>query len=92
VTDTPIIDAVVRAGCNKGCNYPDCEPACHPHALRMRRALREALPWEPSAEAVEAMAYARTSPYLPIKSEYTDAARIYRAQPIMRELYPEKFP
>jgi hypothetical protein len=48
VSGTPILDAAVRAGCNKGCNYPDCEPACHPHALRMERILHEAVPWSTS--------------------------------------------
>jgi hypothetical protein len=44
--DTPIIDAAVRAGCNQGCNYPDCEPACHAHRLRIERSLHSALPWD----------------------------------------------
>ena len=56
MTNTPILDEAVRAGCNQGCGYPDCEPTCHAHRERMERALRAALPWEPARKTIEAMA------------------------------------
>ncbi len=92
MTDTPIVDAAIRAGCEaRYCIYPTCihsNPACQRHLV----TLRAALPWDPTAEAVAAIAsiIARVAKnHAALFS--SEAIAAYRAQPIMRELYPEKF-
>jgi hypothetical protein len=53
-------------------------------------ALRAALPWDLPAERLDAMAeeYYGEAVYEDVKSALQD---VYRADPIMRELYPERF-
>ncbi len=85
MTDTPIIDAAHEAG-----------EAVYDQTGRKRdlliAALRAALPWDPTAEAVAATAgiIARVAKNHAALFR-TEAIAAYRAQPIMRELYPEKF-
>jgi hypothetical protein len=92
MADTPIIDAAVRAGCDmgeeclwpsEGCNQQGCALST---AAVVMDALRAALPWDLPAERLEAMAV----PFLPHKYEKLILAA-YRGDPIMRELYPERF-
>lgn len=59
MSETPHLDAAVRAGCSpwhdEDCTYPACD--CAPVVPDMiRTALRAAFPWTPSPETIEAMA------------------------------------
>ncbi len=104
MTDTPIIDAAIRAGCNavfnKPCEYPACSNC--DTKLTTLAALRAALPWDLPAERLEAMArarhdgtheHAKWGDYSDVwhKDDMTRTLIAYRADPIMRELYPERF-
>ena len=100
MTDTPIIDAAFRAGChaldiavgiNDGCRHPACD--CRNKKAAMLAALHAALPWDLPAERLEAMA---RGAFRIVGDEvppgYIRAVlAAYRADPIVRELYPEKF-
>jgi hypothetical protein len=110
MSDTPIIDAAIRAGCkaldaaigiDSDCRHPSCD--CGNKKTTMLAALRAALLWEPNAETIETMAGVayhvwfgeHASPKWDeavISKETWRAAALasYRAQPIMRELYPEQ--
>ncbi len=66
----------------------------------VRTALRAALPWDLPAERLEAMARAmfentvRNETWAGLRTKdpwCSNALAAYRADPIMRELYPEKF-
>jgi hypothetical protein len=88
VAYTPILDAAV-------CAYLAADTPIRGVANtheRIAAALRAALPWEPPAERLEAMARAafRFSGEPP-QGYIRAVLAAYRANPIMRELYPEKF-
>lgn len=110
MTDTPILDAAIHAGCltigTVGCVHPACMGSAGlcAAAKAIPAALRAALPWEPPAETIEAMAAAsyriwfgeHVSPKwgeAVISKDTWRAAGVvaYRADPIIRELYPEHF-
>ena len=90
---TPILDVAVHAACTvQELGYTDDAER------RVTAALRAALPWEPSSEQLEAMRDAimscdEESAWDSIASADCRKAALaaYRAQPIMRELYPEQF-
>jgi len=95
---TPIIDAVAREICISLEEDPDALDTRYElrgwrlYRSTARASLRAALPWELPAERLEAMARracpAPNAPTLWMEySEKTLAA--YRADPIMRELWPE---
>jgi hypothetical protein len=113
VSDTPILDAAIREGCNaevsgniSRCWFPDCADACDV-ATTSLAALRAALPWDLPAERLEAMArtynptsWAKIDQWKSIRPHDASAllanclefaVDAYRADPIMRELYPEQF-
>ena len=101
---TPILDEAIRAGCgmgeeclwpSDGCNENGCALGT---AALVLDALRAALPWDLPAEQLEAMRDAimscdEESAWDSIASADCRKAALaaYRAQPIMRELYPEQF-
>jgi hypothetical protein len=91
MAETPIIDAAIRAGCVSGkanCRWPECRN-CETHPTAAFVVLRAALPWDLPAERLEAMARAiwgRADSY-----HVRMILDAYRADPIMRELYPERF-
>jgi transposase len=117
VSDTPVIDAAIRAGCkaldiavgiDDSCRHPACD--CRNKKTIMLAALRAAVPWELPAERLEAMALGlydaatKWSTSEAVRKRHgwekaTDlhekyracAVAAYRADPIMRELYPEQF-
>jgi hypothetical protein len=106
MTDTPIIDAAIRAGCkaldaaigiDSDCRHPSCD--CGNKKATMLAALRAALPWEPPAERLAATMQAgciggRANCRYPACGCETYPETViaaYRADPIMLELYPEKF-
>lgn len=81
MSDTPIIDAALRKAIAPGGNI---EEVCV-------RFLRSALPWDLPTERLEAMCeeyYNGEAVYEDMKSALQD---IYRTDPIMRELYPERW-
>jgi hypothetical protein len=94
MAETPIIDAAIRAGCraldvavgiDSDCMHPSCD--CGNKKATMLAALRAALPWDLPAERLEAMSKAAWQ-----YDTYREMAiAAYRADPLMRELYPEKF-
>jgi hypothetical protein len=103
-SDTPILDAAIRAGCKaldttigitEDCRHPSC--GCNKKALIVA-ALHAALPWDLPEERLEAMAraYNGTSRWLTFNAGEEEREKaiflvVYRANPIMRELYPERF-
>ncbi len=97
MTDTPIIDAaaleISRSFHEEGYNPEIDEPSVWQEFRKAATAsLRAALPWDPTTAAIEAIArviadVAKNHAAL-FRSE---AIAAYRAQPSMRELWPEKF-
>jgi hypothetical protein len=97
--DTPIIDMAIRAGCkaldvavgiDSECRHPSCD--CGNKKAVMLAALRAALPWDLPAERLEVMVRGAFRVVEEIPQGYLRVIiAAYRADPIMRELYPEKF-
>jgi hypothetical protein len=81
MSDTPIIDAALRKAIAPGGNIED---VC-------LRFLRAALPWEPSAATIEAIKRPIENTIGMYEDADDTALRAYHANPIMRELYPERF-
>jgi len=89
---TPILDEAIRQYCNlQEIGYTDVR-------VLVADVLRATLPWDPSSEQLEAMRDAimscdEESAWDSIASADCRKAALaaYRAQPIMRELYPEQF-
>jgi hypothetical protein len=90
MSDTPIIDAACEALAGTGWVIwsEEVKDRARDDACVI---LRAALPWDLPAERLEAMA----EEYYNGEAVYEDMTaalqEIYRAQPIMRELYPEQF-
>ena len=94
MTNTPHLDAAYRAGCPwYTCEVPNCQPECGNYRISALEILRAALPWDLPAERLEAMArgaFRVVGDRVP--PGYIRAVlAAYRADPIVRELYPEKF-
>lgn len=70
MSETPHVDAAIRAGCDAGgrdgsaCQYRPCVTRgaagelCRDHYRQSIGTLRAAFPWTPSAETIEAMQHA----------------------------------
>jgi hypothetical protein len=97
VSDTPIIDAAIRAGCylasgGAACSHPSdrCREWCKNEIAGQLATLRAALPWHLPAERLEAIK-ATLIDKIGVPDEalaQSLAICAYRADPIMRELYP----
>jgi hypothetical protein len=86
MAETPIIDAATKAimECDEDSAWDSIASAdCRNAAIA---ALRAALPWEPSQATIEVMA----ASIIVNGSSRLAALAVYRNQPILRELYPEK--
>ena len=92
MSDTPHLDAAFRAGCPwYTCEAPACQPECAPYKTSALEILRAALPWDLPAERLEAMAEEYFNGDAVYQDDLADMQNRYRADPIMRELWPEKF-
>jgi hypothetical protein len=85
MSDTPILDASMRAAIAPGGNI---EEVC-------LRFIRAALPWDLPAERLEVMAagfgdVAGLTGWVKV-ARCKAALATYRADPLMRELWPERF-